>query len=143
MDESELGTGIDGDGVAHATYGEVVRQRDVRILAISRSMAKTGISVLAYGTMVYLARGGASQFQLSLANGATFLAALVFGFQGGRSSWRSIRASTRYCRCSCGTCWRRILPTRSTFSRRQDLAFWSVRCTARGSCTGLVNVASR
>ncbi|MDH5225202.1 MAG: MFS transporter [Actinomycetota bacterium] len=84
MDETGPATGYDGERAGGATYREVVRERDVRILAISRFMAKTGISVLAYGTMVYLARGGASQFQLSLANGATFLAALLFGFQGGQ-----------------------------------------------------------
>ena len=75
----------DDDGAsAEVTYLEVVAVRDVRILAISRFMSKTAISTLSYGTMVYLARGGASQFQLSLANGATFLAALLFGFQGGQ-----------------------------------------------------------
>ena len=84
MEQSPAAHDGDRGDAAGATYLDVVRQRDVRILAVSRFMAKTGISVLAYGTMVYLARGGASQFQLSLANGATFLAALIFGFQGGQ-----------------------------------------------------------
>lgn len=72
------------DETSGVTYFSVIRERDVQILALSRFMAKTGISVLAYGTMVYLARGGASQLEISLANGATFLAALLFGFQGGQ-----------------------------------------------------------
>jgi len=84
MDRPQDNDEIDHDEIGGASYLDVVRQRDVRILAISRFMSKTAISVLAYGTMVFLARGGASQFQISLANGATFLAALLFGFQGGQ-----------------------------------------------------------
>ncbi len=41
------------------------------------------ISTLSYGVMVFLATVGASQFEVSLASSASYLAALLFGLQGG------------------------------------------------------------
>lgn len=40
-------------------------------------------STLSYGIMVFLATAGASQFEISMANSAAYLAALLFGLQGG------------------------------------------------------------
>ena len=40
-------------------------------------------STLSYGVMVFLAAAGASQLQISIANSAAYLAALLFGLQGG------------------------------------------------------------
>jgi MFS family permease len=40
-------------------------------------------STLSYGIMVFLAAAGASQFEISAASSASYLAALLFGLQGG------------------------------------------------------------
>jgi Na+/melibiose symporter-like transporter len=42
-----------------------------------------GGQTLSYGIMVFLAAAGANQIEISLANSASFLAALLFGLQGG------------------------------------------------------------
>lgn len=39
--------------------------------------------IMSYGIMVFLAAGGASQLEISFAKAAAFLAALLFGLQGG------------------------------------------------------------
>lgn len=68
---------------APVTYRDVLKQAEVRILSVSRFAAKMAGSTLSYGVMVFLATEGASQFQISLANSASYLAALLFGLQGG------------------------------------------------------------
>ncbi len=65
------------------SYREVLQHQPVKTLSISRFAAKMAASTLTYGVMVYLAREGASQFQISMASSASFLAALLFGMQGG------------------------------------------------------------
>jgi MFS family permease len=65
------------------SYREVLKFPQIRVLAISRFTAKMAASTLSYGVMVYLADQGASQFEISLAGSASFLAALLFGLQGG------------------------------------------------------------
>ncbi len=65
------------------TYGEVLKHPPVRTLAISRFASKMAGSTLSYGVMVFLATVGATQFQVSLASSAGYLAALLFGLQGG------------------------------------------------------------
>ncbi len=68
----------------HATtYGDVLKQPPVRVLAVSRFASKMAGSTLSYGVMVFLATAGASQFEISLASSASYLAALLFGLQGG------------------------------------------------------------
>ena len=42
-----------------------------------------GAQIMTYGIMVFLAAAGSSQFEISLAKSASFLAALLFGLQGG------------------------------------------------------------
>jgi MFS family permease len=42
-----------------------------------------GGEVMAYGIMVFLAAEGASQFEISISKSAAFVAALLFGLQGG------------------------------------------------------------
>ena len=59
------------------------RRLDARILVISRMATRMGMSTLSYGAITYLARSGASQFQISLVNSAQFLAALLFAVQAG------------------------------------------------------------
>jgi MFS family permease len=65
------------------SYRDALRRRPVRILSASRLTVKIASATLSYGIMVYLARQGASQFQISLASSASYLAALLFGLQGG------------------------------------------------------------
>jgi MFS family permease len=61
----------------------VLRQRDVQTLIMARNLQKLGIATLSYGAMVYLAQQGASQIQVSLVGVTGYVAALLFGFQGG------------------------------------------------------------
>ena len=71
------------EAIPAPTYREVLRHRPVQILAISRFASKMAGSTLSYGVMVFLATVGATQFQVSLASSAGYLAALLFGLQGG------------------------------------------------------------
>jgi MFS family permease len=66
-----------------ASYGSVLRHRDVQILALARVAAKMGTAALSYGAMVYLARQNAAQYQISIVGSMSYVAALLFGFQGG------------------------------------------------------------
>ena len=65
------------------SYRAVLKHPEVKILAASRFAAKMAGSTLSYGIMVFLATAGASQFEISTANSAAYLAALLFGLQGG------------------------------------------------------------
>ena len=65
------------------SYGDVLKHGPVRVLAISRFASKMANATLSYGVMVFLAAAGASQMQVSLASSAGYLAALLFGLQGG------------------------------------------------------------
>jgi MFS family permease len=65
------------------SYGTVLRHRDVQILSLTRVAAKMGVATLSYGAMVYLARQNAAQYQVSIVGSMTYVAALLFGFQGG------------------------------------------------------------
>jgi MFS family permease len=65
------------------TYRDVLKHEDVKILALARFAAKMAGATLSYGVMVFLATEGASQFEISLASSASYLAALLFGLQGG------------------------------------------------------------
>lgn len=65
------------------SYRSVLQHVPVQIVALSRFLARMGGQTLSYGIMVFLAAAGASQFEISLANSASYLAALLFGLQGG------------------------------------------------------------
>lgn len=65
------------------SYRSVLHQSPVRIVATSRFFSRMGAQVMTYGIMVSLAVAGSSQFEISLAKAAQFLAALLFGLQGG------------------------------------------------------------
>ena len=65
------------------SYGTVIRHGPVQIVATSRFLARMGAQIITYGIMVSLALVGSSQFEISLAKSASFLAALLFGLQGG------------------------------------------------------------
>lgn len=56
---------------------------NVRSLALSRAAAKLSIAIISYGSMVYLATEGASQFEISLVSASTYFSAVLFGVQGG------------------------------------------------------------
>ncbi len=56
---------------------------DVQVLLVSRLLSELGMATLTYGAMVHVARGGASQIEVTLLRTACALAALVFGLQGG------------------------------------------------------------
>jgi MFS family permease len=68
---------------APVTYRDVLKHTEVKILSVSRFAAKMAGSTLSYGIMVFLATAGARQFEISLASSASYLAALLFGLQGG------------------------------------------------------------
>jgi MFS family permease len=69
---------------SHApSYREVLKYPPAQVLSASRFVSKMANSTLSYGVMVFLATAGASQFQISLASSAGYLAALLFGLQGG------------------------------------------------------------
>jgi MFS family permease len=61
----------------------VVRRRSVQLLVLSRMLSKLGMSTLSYGGKIYLARAGASQFDVSLLGATQSTAALLFGARGG------------------------------------------------------------
>jgi predicted MFS family arabinose efflux permease len=65
------------------SYRSVLQHPSVQIVALSRFLSRMGGQTLSYGIVVFLAAAGASQFQISLANSASYLAALLFGLQGG------------------------------------------------------------
>lgn len=65
------------------SYRSVLESAPVQIVALSRFLSRMGGQTLSYGIMVFLAAAGASQFEVSLANAASYLAALLFGLQGG------------------------------------------------------------
>jgi hypothetical protein len=58
-------------------------QPAVQVLLFSRLLSELGMSTLTYGAMVYLAREGADQIQITLLSSAGALAALIFGLRGG------------------------------------------------------------
>lgn len=65
------------------SYRTVLQHTSVQIVVLSRFLSRMGGQTLSYGIMVFLAAAGASQIEISLANSASFLAALLFGLQGG------------------------------------------------------------
>ena len=65
------------------TYRSVLSQTPVRIVATSRFFSRMAAQILSYGIIVFLAAAGSSQFEISIAKSASFLAALLFGLQGG------------------------------------------------------------
>lgn len=65
------------------SYRSVLQHTSVQIVALSRFLSRMGGQTLSYGIMVFLAAAGATQFEISLANSASYLAALLFGLQGG------------------------------------------------------------
>jgi len=71
------------DASARIGYGTVLRHREVRVLAISRAANKAAMSTISYGSMVHLGQIGATQVQISLVSASAYLAALLFGVQGG------------------------------------------------------------
>ncbi len=72
-----------GHASAPLSYRAVLKHPEVKILAASRFAAKMAGSTLTYGVMIFLTAAGATQFEISLASSASFLAALLFGLQGG------------------------------------------------------------
>jgi len=65
------------------SYRSVLSHAPVRIVAASRFLSRMGAQIMTYGIMVFLAAAGSTQFEISLAKSASFLAALLFGLQGG------------------------------------------------------------
>ncbi len=65
------------------SYRSVLQNASVQIVALSRFISRMAGQTLSYGIIVFLAAAGASQFEISLANSASYLAALLFGLQGG------------------------------------------------------------
>ncbi|MCA9832639.1 MAG: MFS transporter [Thermomicrobiales bacterium] len=64
-------------------FVEAFKVREIRALAVSRGASRLAMSTVSYGTMVYLATQGGTQFQISLVSAATYLSAVLFGIQGG------------------------------------------------------------
>jgi MFS family permease len=61
----------------------IAREPGVQELVLARAASKLGIATLSYGGMVYLAREGASDITVVLVSASGYLAALLFGLQGG------------------------------------------------------------
>jgi MFS family permease len=61
----------------------VLKDRRVVSLIVAKNFSKLGIATISYGAMVYLADSGASQIQVSIVGAMGYLAALLFGTQGG------------------------------------------------------------
>jgi MFS family permease len=61
----------------------VLKDGRIVTLIFARNISKLGIATLSYGGMVYLAETGASQIEISLVGATGYLAALLFGSQGG------------------------------------------------------------
>jgi MFS family permease len=72
-----------GHTSAPLSYRAVLKHPEVKILAAARFASKMAGSTLSYGIMVFLAAAGASQLEISAASSASYLAALLFGLQGG------------------------------------------------------------
>jgi MFS family permease len=76
-------TAADESSPEKISYRTVIKKADVRVLALSRAALKLGLATLSYGVMVHLARLDASQMQISLVGATSYIAALLFGAQGG------------------------------------------------------------
>ncbi|HEX5165292.1 MAG TPA: MFS transporter [Thermomicrobiales bacterium] len=86
LDQATLGAtdpGADTPEASSIGYRTVLRHREVRVLAVSRAANKMAMSTVSYGAMVHLGQVGATQFQISLVSASSYLAALLFGVQGG------------------------------------------------------------
>lgn len=68
------------------SFRSVLKKPNVRILGASRAASKLAMAVVSYGSMVYLAEEGATQFQVSIVAASSYAAALFFGIQGGTLS---------------------------------------------------------
>lgn len=68
------------------SFRTVLKDRDVQILIGARASSKLAQSTVSYGSMVYLAASGARQWEISLVAAASYLAAVLFGLQGGSLS---------------------------------------------------------
>lgn len=75
----------------------VLKDHRVQTLIYAKNVQKMGIATLSYGASIYLAQQGASQIQISLVAVTGYVAALLFGAQGGlvvdKSSKRTAMAA--------------------------------------------------
>ncbi|MGN6030765.1 MAG: MFS transporter [Thermomicrobiales bacterium] len=62
---------------------DAARIPDVSRLMFARAASRVAMSTVSYGTMVYLAALGSAQWQISVVSASTYLAAVLFGVQGG------------------------------------------------------------
>ncbi|MGC4192020.1 MAG: MFS transporter [Thermomicrobiales bacterium] len=78
-------TDVPDDAPPKGIVGQLRMMNDpgIQELLIARVASKLGMATLSYGGMVYLAREGASEFQVVLVGSAGYIAALIFGLQGG------------------------------------------------------------
>src|SRR5215218_10403715 len=61
----------------------VLKDHRVQTLIYAKNVQKLGIATLSYGASIYLAQNGASQIQVTLVAVTGYVAALLFGAQGG------------------------------------------------------------
>src|SRR5215217_2892328 len=61
----------------------VLKDGNVQTLIYAKNVQKLGIATLSYGASIYLAQNGASQIQVTLVAVTGYVAALLFGAQGG------------------------------------------------------------
>ncbi len=61
----------------------VLKDHNVQTIIYAKNVQKLGIATLSYGCSIYLAQQGASQIQVSLVAVTGYVAALMYGFQGG------------------------------------------------------------
>src|SRR3954453_16115820 len=60
-----------------------LKDHRVQTLIYAKNVQKMGIATLSYGAAIYLAEQDASQLQISLVASTGYIAALLFGAQGG------------------------------------------------------------
>src|SRR5215207_8937288 len=88
MTESPAAVADDGKKKGHLFGFEfpdfsVLKDHRIQTLIYAKNVQKMGIATLSYGASIYLAQNGASQIEISLVAVTGYVAALLFGAQGG------------------------------------------------------------
>lgn len=69
-----------------ASYSSVLRNPNMQTLALSRAFSAMAITTVSFGSMVHLARLDVSQLQIAMLSASSYVASILFGFQGGTAA---------------------------------------------------------
>lgn len=83
MEQSSSAPSAKRANAPKVSYRTVLKHPSVQMLSVSRAALKLAGATLSYGVMVYLARQGANQLEITVVSLMTYIAALLFGTQGG------------------------------------------------------------